>query len=88
MKAEALAKFGFRMTKITQLLASPVIENELFKRIQEHGGRDEVILWAIDRINVADYWHGKKLGIETFLKDTIFPKFLNSEWENYNTNKR
>jgi len=74
-----------KMTPITALVASPYIARELMCRIEEYG--DESILCAIDYIAYADWWHenNKTLGITSFLKDTIFPKFLNRE---YQTKKR
>ena len=76
-----------KMSPIRELIASPAIANNLFSRIEEHGGDVEVILIAIDRIADAEFWYGKKLGATTFLKDTMFPKFLNSEWGNFKTEK-
>jgi hypothetical protein len=77
LKAEKMTKV--KMSKITALIASPVMANRLFDRIEEYG--DEKIFWAIDRIEYAEWWYGKTLGIETFLKDTIFPRFLNQEYK-------
>ena len=86
LKAGAMKKV--RMTPITELVASPWISCNLFRRIEEHGGDVERILIAIDRIEDAEFWHGKRLGVTTFLKDTMFPKFLNAEWEDFKKDKR
>ena len=69
-----------KMSEITQLIASPVIASRLMQRIEEFG--EEAIQIAIDRIDDATWWQmeGKTLGVETFLKDDIFPKFLNREY--------
>ena len=71
-----------KMAPMTALIASPFIARELMCRIEEYG--DENIIIAIDRIADADWWHenNKTLGVQTFLKDTIFPKFLNREYKN------
>ena len=68
------------MSEMTQLIASSVIATRLMQRIEEFG--EEAIQIAIDRIDDATWWQmeGKTLGVETFLKDDIFPKFLNREY--------
>jgi hypothetical protein len=77
-----------KMSTITELIASPAIANNLASRLEEYGGDIETIFIAIDRIEEAEFWYGKELGITTFLKDTIFPKFLNGEWKNHQTEKQ
>ena len=77
-----------KMSPIKELIASPVLATDLYRRIEEYGGDIETVFIAIDRIEDAEYWHGKTLGATTFLKDTMFPKFLNMEWKEFETKKR
>jgi hypothetical protein len=86
LKAKTSTKV--KMSPITQLMASSTLSNRLMCRIEEYG--EETLLIAIDRIEDADWWatEGKKLGVETFLKDDIFPKFLNREYGKTESNKR
>jgi hypothetical protein len=84
-KAEKMTKVT--MSPIDELIASPAIANNLFSRLEEHGGDVEVLFLAIDRIEEAEFWYGKTLGVTTFLKDTMFPKFLNREWGDFKTEK-
>jgi hypothetical protein len=82
--AEKVSKV--RMIPITWLVVPPIVAHRLMLRIEEYG--EEKILWAIDRIEQADYWHGKVLGVEKFLDDTKFPQFLNGEYKNFPDPKR
>jgi len=72
-----------KMSPITELIASSWVAHNLLSRMEEHGGDIEVIFIAIDRIADAEFFYGKKLGVTMFLKDSMFPKFLNMEWEDF-----
>ena len=85
-KAERMTKV--KMSPIIEMIASPTIANNLLSRIEEYGGDIERILIAIDRIEDAEFFHGQTLGVTTFLKDTMFPKFLNREWGDFKKDKR
>ena len=74
-----------KMIPITALIASPLRAHRLFCRIEEYGR--EAIIIAIDRIEDAEWWHGKTLDVDTFLLDDKFPKFLNGGYK-MDKNKR